>query len=183
MDVRAKQLLSYQRALVNSELRGFGFAPRHLKRSASKRSMSYDIFVYLIRHDMPNPTDWRDAIVSAGFPVALYTDFDVDSFTGFLPCPVNGKISGFEYYVSNIDPQHAARLQLARGTDFAVQFSIGARPLEVVSALAASSVLAALSSGTLNDPQTGETVLGNAAVDWAKSELAKGPTNWSGCST
>ena len=33
MDVRAKQRLSYQRLLFNSELRGGGFAPRHLNRS------------------------------------------------------------------------------------------------------------------------------------------------------
>ena len=32
MDVRAKQRLSYRRFLVNSELRGGGFAPRHLNR-------------------------------------------------------------------------------------------------------------------------------------------------------
>ncbi len=32
MDVRAKQRLCYQRFLVNSELRGGGFAPRYLRR-------------------------------------------------------------------------------------------------------------------------------------------------------
>src|SRR5438128_532373 len=137
--------------------------------------MSYDLFVYLRRTDMPTPVAWRDAIVDAGFPVALYTDFDIDSFSGFLPCPVNGEISGFEYYVSTVDAKHAAELQLAAGADCAVQFSIGARPLEVVSVLAASSVLANISGGTLNDPQTSESVPGNAAVTWAKTELAKGP--------
>ena len=37
MDVRAKQRLYYQTGLFNSELCGFGFAPRHLNRSASAR--------------------------------------------------------------------------------------------------------------------------------------------------
>ena len=142
--------------------------------------MSYDLFVYLRRSDMPTPVAWRDAIVSSGFPVALHTDFDLDSFTGFLPCPVNDQISGFEYYVSKVDSYDAKRLQLPAGTDFSVQFSIGARALEVVSALAASSVLAAISGGTLNDPQTGESIPGSAAVDWAKSELTKGPGNVAG---
>ena len=32
MDVRAKQRLCYQTYLFNSELRGGGFAPRHLNR-------------------------------------------------------------------------------------------------------------------------------------------------------
>ena len=39
MDVRAKQRLSYQTFLVNSELRVIGFAPRHLNRSAAFRDM------------------------------------------------------------------------------------------------------------------------------------------------
>ena len=141
--------------------------------------MSYDLLVYLKRSDMPTPVEWRDAVVAFGFPVTLHTDFDVDSFTGFLPCPVNDQMSGFEYYASVFDPNDAQSPQLSTGTDFAVQFSIGARPLEVVSALAASSVLAAISRGVLNDPQSGELILGNEAVDWARSELTKGPASWS----
>jgi hypothetical protein len=35
MDVRAKQLLSYQPCVLNFGLRGGGFAPRHLKRWAA----------------------------------------------------------------------------------------------------------------------------------------------------
>jgi len=140
--------------------------------------MSYDLFVYLKRSEMPTPMAWREAIVGAGFPVALDTDFDVDTFTGFLPCPVNDQISGFEYYASRVDPIDAKHLQLPAGTDFSVQFSIGASPLELVSALAASSVLAALAAGTLSDPQSGESISGNVAVDWARSELTKGPANW-----
>src|SRR5436190_2590582 len=139
--------------------------------------MSYDILVHLKRSDMPTPVAWRDAIIEAGFPVALDKDFDVDSFTGFLPCPVNGQISGFEYYASNVNREEAAELQLPEGTDFSVQFCIGARPLELVSALAAASVLAAMSNGTLEDPQTGYSILANAAVGWVKNELTKGPAN------
>ena len=36
MDVRAKQRLCYQHFSVNSELRGGGFAPRHLNRSIAR---------------------------------------------------------------------------------------------------------------------------------------------------
>ena len=46
MDVRAKQLLSYQRILFNSELRAGGFAPRHLNRSAFRGKItlgSYEV--------------------------------------------------------------------------------------------------------------------------------------------
>ena len=40
MDVRAKQRLCYQWFLVNSKLRGGGFAPRHLSRSALSGEMT-----------------------------------------------------------------------------------------------------------------------------------------------
>ncbi|MFT3777901.1 MAG: hypothetical protein QM772_06425 [Ottowia sp.] len=135
--------------------------------------MSYDLVVYLKRDKMPSPAAWQSAIVEEGFPVALDADFDIDSFSGFLPCPVNGEISGFEYYASTISPEDAQDLELASGTDFSIQFCIGSRPLELVSALAASSVLAAVSGGSLDDPQAGESIPAHNAVSWAKAQLAQ----------
>ncbi|MBA4185637.1 MAG: hypothetical protein H0X49_16795 [Acidobacteria bacterium] len=38
MDVRAKQRLCYQWSFFNSELRVFGFAPRHLSRCAAAKA-------------------------------------------------------------------------------------------------------------------------------------------------
>ncbi|MBN6110696.1 hypothetical protein [Xanthomonas bonasiae] len=135
--------------------------------------MSYDLVVYLKRGNMPSPSVWHSSIVEAGFPVALDTDFDVDLFSGFLPCPVNGDISGFEYYASAVTPQDVTELELAPGTNFSVQFCIGSRPLELVSALAAASVLAAISGGSLDDPQAGESIAPDRAVSWAKAQLAQ----------
>ncbi len=116
---------------------------------------------------------WHSSIAAAGFPVALDTNFDVDSFSGFLPCPVAGEISGFEYYASVISPQDAQYLELAPGTDFSVHFCIGSRPLDLTSALSASSVLAEVSGGSLEDPQAGETIPARSAVSWAKRQLAQ----------
>ena len=135
--------------------------------------MSYDLVVYLRRDAMPSPKAWHSAIVEAGFPAALDTDFDIDSFSGFLPCPVNGEISGFEYFASTVSSEDVEDLELAPGTDFSVQFCIGSRPLELVSALAASSVLAAMSGGSLDDPQAGESVPANSAVSWAKAQISQ----------
>lgn len=135
--------------------------------------MSYDLVVYLQRGKMPSPAAWHSSIVAAGFPVALDTDFDVDSFSGFLPCPVNGEISGFEYYASTVSPDDVEELELAPGTDFSIQFCIGSQPLELISALAASSVLAEVSGGSLRDPQAGESVPADSAVGWAKAQLAQ----------
>jgi len=135
--------------------------------------MSYDLVVYLQRSNMPTPAAWHSSMVAAGFPVALDTDFDVDAFSGFLPCPVNGEISGFEYYASTVSPEDARELGLGPDTDFSVQLRIGSQPLELVSALAASSVLAAVSGGSLEDPQAGESVPAHSAVSWAKAQLAQ----------
>ncbi|WP_349656778.1 hypothetical protein [Xanthomonas sp. 10-10] len=84
--------------------------------------MSYDLVVYLQRERMPSPGARHSSIVEAGFPVALDADFDVDAFSGFLPCPVNGEISGFEYYASALSPADILELELAPGTDFSIQF-------------------------------------------------------------
>ena len=101
---------------------------------------------------MPSPAAWQAAIGEAGFPVQLDTDFDVESFTGFLPCPVLGQVSDFEYYSSPVSGEDVQVLGLPPGTDFSVQLCIGSHSLELVSALAAAGTLAALSGGTLVDP-------------------------------
>lgn len=135
--------------------------------------MSYDLIVYLARSAMPAPTIWRDAIRDVGFTAELDSDFDVDSFSGFLPCPVKGELSGFEYHASAVTADQAGDLDLGSNVDFSIQFCIGSSPLELTSALAASSTLAKISGGVLHDPQEGESVLSTEAVAWAKSQLSQ----------
>lgn len=134
--------------------------------------MSYDLMVYLKRSDMPVPSDWKKAIFDAGFPVVLDDNFDVFSFAGFLPCPVDGEPAGFEYYVAPTSSDEFNELALAPELDLSVQFCIGSRPLELTAALAASSVLASISGGVLVDPQEGEVIDARDAVAWAGSQLA-----------
>lgn len=135
--------------------------------------MPYDLVVYLTRSALPEPAVWHASILESGFPVRLSIDFDVDAFRGFLPCPVDGEASGFGYRASAVSQEEAQELGLGSGTNYAVQFSIGHRPLEKVSALAASSVLAALSGGILDDPQSGESIAGASAIGWARARLAR----------
>jgi hypothetical protein len=134
--------------------------------------MSYDLNVYLSRERMPTPEDWRSAITRAGFPALLDTEFDIDGFSGFLPCPVNGETSGFEYYPLNLmedaeDPEAPVEF------DFSIMFSIGTGRLERISALAAASVLASLTGGRLEDPQSDESHAGEDAVLWARPKIAE----------
>ncbi|WP_456280884.1 hypothetical protein M1D55_01360 [Cupriavidus sp. JZ107] len=135
--------------------------------------MSQDFVVYLKQRDMPSPVAWGSAIVEAGFSAKLYTDFDVRSFSGFLPCSVNDEISGFEYYASAVSAKELEQLQLAQEIDFSILFCAGSRPSELIAALAASSVLAAMSDGTIEDPQVGEFIAAPNAIAWARSKQAR----------
>jgi hypothetical protein len=135
--------------------------------------MSYDFIVYLSRHDMPSPQVWQAAISEAEFPVLLDINFNVDSFSGFLPCPVKGQLSGFEYYSSKIPSGSERDAGVPADADFSVLFSIGVRPLEFVSALAASSVLASVSRGVISDPQKGQFIGAKDAITWAKAQLSQ----------
>lgn len=135
--------------------------------------MSYDLNVYLSRKDMPAPAAWHAAIIAAGFPVELYTEFDVETFTGFLPSPVHGEMSGFEYYARPASTEETQELGLNSNIDFTVQFVVGSRPLELVAALSAASVLASVSGGLLVDPQFGESFPPNKAIAWAKTQISQ----------
>jgi hypothetical protein len=135
--------------------------------------MSYDFIVYLNRRKMPSPETWQTTISEADFPVLLDINFDVDSFSGFLPCPVNGQVSGFEYYSSEISSGDERDAGEPADADFSILFSIGARPLELVSALAASSVLASMSGGVICDPQKGQFIDAKDAIAWARVQLSQ----------
>tara|TARA_B110000196_G_C21115170_1_gene650084 strand:- start:132 stop:551 length:420 start_codon:yes stop_codon:yes gene_type:complete len=131
--------------------------------------MSYDLNVFLNKSNMPTPKDWQAAIIEEGFDVLLDSDFDVDNFSGFLPCPVSGEESGFEYYSSDLSAEEVKDLELSEDLDFSINFCIHSNPLELLSALAASSVLAKISKGLLVDPQVGGgDFTHNNAVAWAK---------------
>lgn len=133
--------------------------------------MSYDLTVRLSRQNMPTPSAWCAAIIAAGFPVELSSDFDVETASGFRPAPVRGELSGFEYYARQISADEAKRAGLDASVNFSVTFSIGSRPLELVSALAAASVLASVSGGTLIDPQEGKSYSASEAVEWARAQI------------
>lgn len=134
--------------------------------------MSYDLYVYLARSNMPTPEKWRAVMKDEELPGELDTDFDVDTMTGFLPCPIGEELSGFEYYSFQTEPEDAAELELPPELNFTVQFSMGSKPLELMAALSASCALAAITGGRLEDPQSEEIVEGKDAIAWVKMQLA-----------
>jgi hypothetical protein len=133
--------------------------------------MSVDLIVFLPRAKMPTPARWAEAIREAGFLADLDTDFDVDAFSGFLPCAYDGKPGGFEYLPSPLDSGERAELGASAEHDFSVTFATHSDMRELATSVIAAAVLASLAGGKLSDPQAGEDIEAPHALDWARTML------------
>lgn len=135
--------------------------------------MSVDLQVFLRRSAMPTPRAWLNAIVDHGFKVELDTDFDVETFTGFLPCKYAGEDAGFEYYSHRLSKTDRAELDLLESYDFAVTFVTHSDLREFVSSLICAGVLCKVSDGTLLDPQSGESYTAENVLEFVLSQIAE----------
>jgi len=136
--------------------------------------LSRDIGIYIAKKNFPPTSLLRDSIINAGFPCVLDDEFDPLTFSGFLPCPVNGSISGFEYYVHVVDNDgELNELNATFVPDLAIVLSTGRYELEWVSALATASCIASLAGGLVVDYLTGNQYFADDAVKWAKAEVSK----------
>ena len=132
--------------------------------------MSVDLVVFTARSTMPAPSAWARAIVDAGFPAELDPDFDVDDFSGFLPCRYGGVDAGFEYLAG---PPEIDDVELPPDLDFSVTFSTHSDMRELASSIAAAATLCSLTAGILYDPQSGDTVSSKEVLRWAREQLAE----------
>src|SRR5687767_5524169 len=112
--------------------------------------MSVELTVYMPRVRMPEPREWALAIVDAGFLAELDPDFDVDDFSGFLPCRYDGDDAGFEYASGSIET--IDELELPDDFDFSVTFATHSSMRELASSVVAAAVLCRVSGGILVDP-------------------------------
>ncbi len=135
--------------------------------------MSVDLIVYLRRSAMPTPASWQQAISDSGFPVELDTDFDPDTFSGFLPSKLRGAVSGFEYFAARLSAVEAAKAGAPAGADFSVTLVTHSDIRELACSAAAASALARVSGGLLVDPQSGDSVAAADAVNWATDLFAE----------
>jgi hypothetical protein len=134
--------------------------------------VSIDLTVYLRRSAMPTPSAWQQAIAATGLPVELDTDFDPDTFTGYLPCKLRGVDAGFEYFSDSLSPEDAASLDAPPGVDYSVNLVVHSDPRELASAVVAAAALASASGGLLVDPQSGESYPAAEALSWAATQFA-----------
>lgn len=134
--------------------------------------MSVDLIVYLRRSAMPTPSAWQKAIASMGMPVELDTDFDPDTFSGFLRCKLRGAVSGFEYFVGPLTPEEAADVGAPSGADFSVTLVTHSDLKELACSVVAAAALAQVSGGMLVDSESGDSIQAVDVADWAAEQFA-----------
>ena len=131
--------------------------------------MSYDLLVYLGRESLPSAAAWRDAIRSAAFAVELDSDFDPAADSGFVPCLVDGRPGGFEYFLLDVDESERDGAGLAAGVDSCALFTVHGDE-DMRAARAASSTLAVITGGFVEDPQKGQRWPAEEALAWARAD-------------
>lgn len=134
--------------------------------------MSIDLIVYLRRSAMPTPARWQQAVHDAGFPAELDTDFDAETFSGFLPCKFRGADAGFEYFSVAVDERERAESGAPPGADFAVTLATHSDLQECASSLVAAGALCHVSGGLLVDPQSGESFTSERVLGWVREQLS-----------
>jgi hypothetical protein len=140
--------------------------------------VSVEIVVFLAADRMITPQQWQSAIQQNSFDLELDTDFDVQNFTGFLPCQYKGAECGFEYSrltTDEAEPPADARIQIG-AREIAVSFITHPSLPDLMASVIASGVLCAQTEGILFDTEAEEAesfIAGSAAIEWARfSETA-----------
>lgn len=128
--------------------------------------MSTDLNVFVEKQKLLTPAQWQERIKTAGFPVAMDTDFDPAEFSGYLPATLKGEKVVFELCFDPLedtmfDPEDDPELVPILGPrDLCVGFSIpgGAPEGSVDAAVMAAVVLARACDGACwVDPEFCET--------------------------
>jgi hypothetical protein len=133
--------------------------------------MSVTMSVFLKQSRMPSPADWATAIRANGFDMELDSDFDVRTFSGFLPCKYKNEPGGFEYFWgaardAALEGEEAAQVG---DRDAEVSFVTHSDFRELMTSVIASAVLCACADGVLWDTEAGEMIPAAKALEWARS--------------
>jgi len=126
--------------------------------------------VFVKKSKLPTPAAWAAEIRAQGFELELPTDFDRETFSGFLPCQYRGARAGFEYsseLVADAELDEDARKR-AKGREVMVSFVTHSDADGLATAIIASAVLAAMADGVHWDQEANEFQQGARCVAWAK---------------
>jgi hypothetical protein len=136
--------------------------------------MSMELYVFLNRSDMLSPAQWQQAIDSNSFDLQLDHDFNQFTFTGFLPCNLAHRCTGFEYYFSakqDVAPPGTYLASPAAPFDSVVSFIFGGDFNELTAVLMASASLAHTCPSLLHLANDDSSVPGDQALSYARQQL------------
>lgn len=138
--------------------------------------MSIGNAVFLKRSSMPSPVRWAEAIREQGFAMELDSDFDVSSFSGFLPCAFEGVEAGFEYFYEPVDDADTGltkkELKRLGDRDIMVTLLTHRDVRGLATSIIASAVLSSISDGIHWNQEANEFSTGDEALSWAR-EMVK----------
>lgn len=138
--------------------------------------MSTELYVFLNRSEMPSPAAWQEAINTCKLDLEIDQDFDVYTFTGFLPCIVGPRSTGFEYYFSPKEEIAASDTYLAplsKMFDSVVTFRWAGDILERAAVMSAAGALSSSRSSLLYFAEDDSVVPGSQASGYAREQLAQ----------
>jgi hypothetical protein len=123
--------------------------------------MSVDLCVFLHDHRLPSCDEWQAAIDAEGRDLKL-DDFSPREQTGFVPCMLNVKDCGFEYFFAPVESGEANEvLEKIGDRDRVVTLSFHSSELDMRAATIAAAALTTLSDGVYFDGENfavGKTV-------------------------
>lgn len=127
--------------------------------------------VYMRRAALPSGRSWSLAVKDAGLALAMDHDFDTATFSGFLPCMYQGAPSGFEYFAGEVTDDERTTFEIPRELDFVITLASHGNEAELACSTIALGVLCRMTNGMLYDPQSGEAVSPDDAMDWVHEIL------------
>jgi len=107
-----------------------------------EETMALEQHAFVQKAKVPSRNEWQAAIDQLGFDLQLFPDLKPFENSGFLPCRINGKDSGFEIYYEPADDLLAAYPDMKEkmgGRDFAISFRWGGEMGECACELIASA--------------------------------------------
>lgn len=126
--------------------------------------MSISLVVSWAGSAAPTREGWQQQIAAAGLPLQLGELDESGGVEGFWSAVWQGRPSGFDWQLRPADadlggpPGGCAAVIVGRGDN-------------TPAALAAAAALAELMDGTLEDPQSGDTLCAREAMPWARIQI------------
>lgn len=138
--------------------------------------MSMELHVLIAESRLPDRPQWQEEIDALGFDLKLDSSLlQLRESTGFLPCTLQRRKSGFEFCIweaTAISETNPELKEKFLGRDLSANFRWGGDLVEMACALIASAALAKLCDGVWFDPQEGVCLTSDEAIDQTKSGVA-----------